>query len=202
MEHVGIRRAHVVGHSSSGNIALQLALDSPDLVHSIALLEPALFFVPSTPQLMESLSSTFPVYEAGDKAGAIDGCLRVALGAGYREVLDRMLPGAFAQAVTDADTFFQFELPALQEWRFTQEDASRIKQPILSVIGSESDKLWKGRTEVHELVQAWWPQAEAFVLQGAGHALQIENPTGMAEGLAAFFARHPIAVPSIVRARA
>jgi pimeloyl-ACP methyl ester carboxylesterase len=54
MEHVGIRRAHVVGHSSSGNIALQLALDSPEVVHSIALLEPALFGVPSAPQLMDS----------------------------------------------------------------------------------------------------------------------------------------------------
>jgi pimeloyl-ACP methyl ester carboxylesterase len=201
LEHLGIQRAHFVGHSYGGNIALQLALDSPDLVNSIALLEPALFFVPSTPRLMESLASTFPVYEAGDKAGAIDGCLQAALGAGYREVLDRALPGAFAQAATDADTFFQFELPALQQWSFTQADASRITQPVLSVIGSESHKLWKGRTEVHELVQAWWPQAETFSLQGAAHALQIENPTGMAKGLTAFFARHPIAVPSVVRAR-
>jgi pimeloyl-ACP methyl ester carboxylesterase len=201
MEHVGIQRAHVVGHSSSGNIALQLALDSPEVVHSIALLEPALFGVPSTPQLMESFAPAFQMYEAGNKAEAVDGCLRVVFGAGYRDVLDRVLPGAFAQAVTDADTFFQFEMPALQQWSFTQADASRIKQPVLSVIGSESHKLWKGRTEVHDLVQAWWPQAETFVLQGAAHALQIENPTGMAKGLTAFFARHPIAVPSVVRAR-
>src|SRR5262245_28619475 len=29
MQHLGIERAHVVGHSSSGAIALQLALDAP-----------------------------------------------------------------------------------------------------------------------------------------------------------------------------
>jgi pimeloyl-ACP methyl ester carboxylesterase len=202
VEHMGIQRAHFVGHSLSGNIALQLALDAPDVVHSIALLEPALFAVPSAPQLMESFAPVFRMYEAGDKTGAVDGCLRVVFGPEYRDALDRVLPGAFAQAAADADTLFQFEFPALQQWSFTQADASRIKQPVLSVIGSESHKLWKGRTEVHELVQAWWPQAESFVLRGAAHALQIENPTGMAKGLAAFYARHPIAAPSMVRAGA
>jgi pimeloyl-ACP methyl ester carboxylesterase len=47
MRHLGIERAHIVGHSSSGNIALQLALDAPDAVHSLAILEPALYSVPS-----------------------------------------------------------------------------------------------------------------------------------------------------------
>jgi len=46
------------------------------------------------------------------------------------------------------------------------------------------------------LLQAWLPQAEAFVLSGATHGLQYMNPTGMAEALAAFLARHPM--PSIV----
>ncbi len=137
------------------------------------------------------------MYEAGDMTGAIDGCLRVVFGPGYRDGLDRVLPGAFAQAVTDADTFFRFEMPALQQWSFTQADANRIKQPVLSVVGSESHTLWKGRAEVHELVQAWWPrEAETFVLQGATHRLQLMNPTGMAEGLAGFFARHPITASS------
>jgi hypothetical protein len=40
---------------------------------------------------------------------------------------------------------------------------------------------------------AWLPRAEAFVLHGATHALQIIDPTGMAEGLAGFFGRHSIA---------
>jgi pimeloyl-ACP methyl ester carboxylesterase len=33
MDQLGIQRAHVVGHSSSGNIAQQLALDAPETVH-------------------------------------------------------------------------------------------------------------------------------------------------------------------------
>jgi hypothetical protein len=45
---------------------------------------------------------------------------------------------------------------------------------------------------VHELVLAWLPQAEAFVLIGATHGLQMIDPKGMAAGLADFLARHPL----------
>ena len=43
-------------------------------------------------------------------------------GPDYRGVLDQVLPGAFEQAVTDADTFFGQELPAVQQWTLTRED--------------------------------------------------------------------------------
>ena len=39
LKHLGIARAHVVGHSYGGAVALQLALDSPELTESLALLE-------------------------------------------------------------------------------------------------------------------------------------------------------------------
>lgn len=42
MQSLGIERAHLVGHSCGGNISLQLALDSPQSVQSIALLEAAM----------------------------------------------------------------------------------------------------------------------------------------------------------------
>jgi pimeloyl-ACP methyl ester carboxylesterase len=41
LRHLGIDRAHIVGHSSSANIALQLALDAPEAVVTLTLLEPA-----------------------------------------------------------------------------------------------------------------------------------------------------------------
>jgi pimeloyl-ACP methyl ester carboxylesterase len=40
LRHLGVERAHVVGHSYGGIVALQLALDTPGVVHSLALLEP------------------------------------------------------------------------------------------------------------------------------------------------------------------
>src|SRR5688500_5047069 len=42
-----LRRVHVVGHSTGAVIALQMAVDHPDVVHSLTLMEPTLLMVPS-----------------------------------------------------------------------------------------------------------------------------------------------------------
>jgi pimeloyl-ACP methyl ester carboxylesterase len=196
MRHLGIERAYVVGHSSSGNIALQLALDAPDAVHSLALLEPALMSVPSAQTSRAFVGTAIQLYRAGDKAGAVDTFLQGTCGPGYRAVLDQALPGAFDQHVADADTFFGQELPALQQWSFTQEDARRISQPVLAVTGAKSQELDRIWAERQELLLAWLPNVEPFVLPDATHLLQVQNPRGMAEGLAAFFARHPLSASS------
>jgi pimeloyl-ACP methyl ester carboxylesterase len=192
MHHLGIERAHIVGQSSSGNIALQLALDAPDAVHSLAILEPALYSVPSVQTSRAFVGAAVQLYRAGDKAGAIDTFLQGVCGPGYRPVLDQALPGAFDQHVADAETFFGQELPALQQWSFTAEDARRITQPVLAVIGAKSQELDPIWGERQELLLTWLPNVEPFVLPDAGHLLQIQNPQGMAEGLVAFFARHPL----------
>jgi pimeloyl-ACP methyl ester carboxylesterase len=193
---LGIERAHVVGHSSGGAMALQLALDAPEVVHSLVLLEPGLMDVPSGPAFEEAAGPAFRMYQAGDKEGATDSLLRVAVGPAYRSFLDALIPGGYAQAVADAATVFAVESPSLGEWRFTQEDARRITQPVLAVHGSESAKDWAGWPEVHARVQEWMPQAEPFVLAGANHALEEMDPRGVAEAMAAFLARHPIPMPT------
>src|SRR5262245_10132488 len=73
MQYLGVPCAHIVGHSYGGAIALQLALDAPEVVHSLALLEPALLMVPSAQQFMEAMGPVFQLYEAGNKTGAVDG---------------------------------------------------------------------------------------------------------------------------------
>ena len=193
MRGLGIERAHVVGHSSGGVIALQLALAAPEVVHSLVLLEPALVDnVPSGPLIAEAIGPVLQMYQAGNKEGAMDGFLRVAIGPAYRSSLDELIPGGYEQARADADTFFAVELPSQGEWRFTREDAGRITQPVLAVLGGESVKDWAGWPEIHALVQEWMPQAEPFVLAGSNHALEEMDPRGVATAMAAFFARHPM----------
>src|SRR5262249_28833936 len=84
------------------------------------------------------LGPVLQLYGAGDKAGAVDAWMRGVGGQSYRAALDRALPGAFDQAVADADTFFGQELPAVRQWSFTREDANRITQPVLAVLGAKS----------------------------------------------------------------
>jgi pimeloyl-ACP methyl ester carboxylesterase len=192
MRELGIARAHIVGHSSSANIALQLALDAPEAVHSLALLEPALMGVPSAQSSRAFVTVAVQLYRAGDKAAAVDTFLRGTCGPGYRAVLDQALPGAFEQHVADADSFFTQELPALREWPFTEEDARRIAQPALAVIGEKSQALDPIWVERHDLLLSWLSNVEPFVLPGATHLLQVQNPRGMSEALGSFFLRHPL----------
>jgi hypothetical protein len=58
------------------------------------------------------------------------------------------------------------------------------------------DRRGPGFPEGYALLRQWLPEAEGFVLPGATHALQIENPSGMADALRTFLARHPMAVPA------
>jgi len=187
LQRLGISRAHVVGHSSSGNIALQLALDFPGAVRSLAVLEPALMSVPSAATSRGFIGTAAQLYLGGDRSGAVDMFLRGTCGSTYRAVLDQVLPGAFDQYVADAETFFAQELPALQQWSFRREDAGRIKQPVLAVVGARSlemDPIWGER---HQLLLDWLPNVEPFVLPEATHLLQLMNPRDMARVLATFF---------------
>ena len=196
LEYLGIERAHVVGHSGGGVIALRLTLDAPEVVHSLILLEPALLDVPSGALLLQALEPVLERYGAGEKEGAADSFLRWAIGPDYRAWLDRLIPGAFQQLVADADPFFGVELPSYKEWFFTREDARRITQPVLGVLGAESASIWPGWNEVQERLREWLPQTEPFVLAGANHALQERDPRGAAEAIAPFLVRHPMRVPA------
>ena len=134
LQSLRISRAHVVGHSSIGNVALQMAIDFPECVHSLAILEPALMSVPAA---------------------------------------------ATSDQFADAETFFEQEMPALQQWSFGQSDAMRISQPVLAVVGARSlemDPIWGER---HQLLLDWLPRVEPFVLPDATHLLQVMNPRGM-----------------------
>ena len=200
MRHLGIERAHVVGHSSSASMALQLALDACDAVQSLALLDPARPAVPSALQMESVTAFVEPAlerYRAGDKAGAVDIWMRGVCGPDYRAALERALPGAVDQAVADADTFFGQELPAVAQWSFGQEEAARIAQAALVVLGENSIPLFRERCD---LLLAWLPNAEAFELPEATHLLHVQNPGAMANALAAFFSRHPLPASPTLKA--
>jgi pimeloyl-ACP methyl ester carboxylesterase len=188
LRHLGITRAHVVGHSSGAAIALQLALDHPDAVHSLALLETALLVVPSGPFAGDAVRT----FLAGDRAAAVDIWMRGVCGPDYRAVMDRVLPGALDRAVRDAATFFGQELPAVRDWTFDRSHAERITQPALLVLGARSGEVSPAFGERHDLLLAWLPRAEPFVLPDATHLLHVQNPTGMADGLARFLTAHPM----------
>jgi pimeloyl-ACP methyl ester carboxylesterase len=189
MDQLELGSAHVVGHSSSALIALQLAVDFPAAVRTLALLEPA------RPAPQTELQAQFrrdvvePAVErfrAGDRAGAVETWALGVFGPDYRERFERGLPGAIEQCIADASAFFGQELPALQRWSFTQEDASRISQPVLAIVGENTAPSFPERVD---LLCSWLPDVERVELPRVSHLLHVEDAQETAAALASFYIR-------------
>jgi pimeloyl-ACP methyl ester carboxylesterase len=190
MDHVGWDRAHLVGHSYGALVVLQLAVDAPERVGCMALLEPAARGVSSAAQVVSALQPVIAAYRSGDTIGAVDAFLCHVCGDGYRAPLENAVPGAFAEAVAEADLFFQAEMPAVQQWSFGPDDAGRVMSPVLNVVGARSAERF---VEASQLIQSWFPHAERLTVPDAGHLLMVQNADAMAQGLRAYLARHPLA---------
>ena len=190
LDHLGIAAAHVAGHSYGGVTALQLAVDAPTRTHTLGLLEACVMTVPSAADFGSGVASIAEMFQSGDSQGALVGILTAVGGPDPVSRLDKALPaGWFDQALADLPTLFAADIPSLGTWQFGQEQAAKITQPALTVLGSETAPLY---SETHELLNQWLPNAEPFVLEGATHMLHWEDPDGMAAGLLAFLARHPM----------
>ncbi len=189
LRHLGIRQAHFVGQSGGGVVILQVALDAPEIVHSLALLEPALPSVLfNSPEFGAVAEKAVSSYESGDKAGAMNAFGQEVGGSDFRAVFDQTLPhGHFERWVADADTLFQADFPAYPQWTFGHEEAARITLPTLNMRGANTRSYFR---EIYETVRTWLPHAENFVLPNATHAMLQTNPKGAAERLASFFSSH------------
>ncbi len=191
VQQLGIDRAHMVGLSYGGTILLQFAVDYPDDVHTLTVMEPGLPQVmEASPEFQELTAAVTPLLENGEAAEAIDTFFRGICGQEYAAAFDRTLPaGWFERWVEDAETLFPHDAPALDAWEFTEEDAARIDAPVLNVRGADTAPFFE---EIHETVQSWIPHAERAVLPDATHCMLELNPGGAATLLAEFFAQHPM----------
>jgi pimeloyl-ACP methyl ester carboxylesterase len=106
-----------------------------------------------------------------------------------RTVIEKHVPGGATQAMQDADTFFGSYLPALNAWQFGPEQVADISQPVLLVLGTETEQWF---VDGGELLHSWFPQVKDCTIEGVGHLLHMQCPEPVAQGVAEFFARHPI----------
>jgi pimeloyl-ACP methyl ester carboxylesterase len=193
LDHLGARHAHVVGHSSGAAIGIQVALDRPDVVHTLTLLEPTLVSLPRGQAFLKQAAPVFAAYASGDHSGAFAMFVAAASGLDWetcRALLEERIPGVVAQSINDADTFFGIELPSLTEWEFGAEQAAAIRRPVLSVLGAETQPLW---VEIADFLRASLPYVEESRIDGVGHLLQIQEPEPVARQIAQFLGRNPMA---------
>lgn len=190
LRHLGIPRAHLVGHSYGGLISLRAALDSPDAVQSLSLLEPPLLGSPFAAPFFEfAATHLFAPYGEGKVAEACETFLDAVGGAGARARCEQAIPGAWETLLGDARTLFEREFPCATEGLFLESDAPRVKQPAISVVGAKSEPIFQAS---HQALLGCLPDVKSAVIPNATHFLQVEEPRAVAEAVAGFVSRHPI----------
>lgn len=194
LDALGIGQAHVLGHSSGSLVGLQLALDRPDLVRSLVLVEPAAATSLLPPAVAEGFGRVnermVATAASGDLGTAFDTFMRVVCAEDHRDVLLAALgPDGLRRAERDCGFFFRDEVRAVQEWALPDADAMRVTSPVLLVQGGASPPV------VHALVSGLagrLPDAEIATVECADHLLPLRDPAALARIAAAFATRHGI----------
>ena len=196
MDALGIGRAHLVGNSMGGRVAIEVGLERPDRVGGIALLSPAVAFVrrdwhwlvrfarPELGMLPHSLGrhrientfwALFADRDLVDPSVAdivVDEFERI-----YRS------PGARLAFLSSARAIY-LENPFGKNGFYPR--LSTLEPPALFVWASH-DRLIPEKFRHH--VERWLPSAEQVVLEGCGHVPQVERPERTNGLLERFFAR-------------
>jgi pimeloyl-ACP methyl ester carboxylesterase len=192
LDHLSIRRAHIAGHGSGSVAALQLAFDFPERVHSLVLFETALLTMPAAKPLLERAAPALEAFGAGDHETALATFMTAVTGLPWercRALMEERVPGLVAQALADAETFFATELPPLTSWVLDRARAATFSQPVLSVLGVETQPFFHA---VDEVLRASFPHVETRKIAGVGHLLHLQRPEPVAREVAEFLRRHPI----------
>ena len=178
-------RAHVVGHSYGGTIALVLALARPDLVGRLTLLEPAPY-----PLLCDAGETAL--------AGEIEGRNRhfietVRAGGRDAEAMERYLdyfndrPGFWRsldervqERMLSLTERLAIGLEAVERLDMRQADLAAIAVPVTVIRGGATDPL---HARLTGLVAQSIPGATLVDLPGAGHMMTLTHGPAIAEML-------------------
>jgi pimeloyl-ACP methyl ester carboxylesterase len=180
-----VASTHVVGQSSGGVIALQIARAAPELVHSLTLLEPALsFLIPSVPEFAGALEGAAKLYSEGDKVGAMRTLAAIVVGdTAPPEVLAQFHAEYLERWIEDADAVFQNDIHALQGWDFSEDELAEIDQPVLNIRGEHTPPFF---AHVYLMLQKRLPHCESLIVPGVSHVLLQMAPRLIAERIAEF----------------
>lgn len=194
-DHLGLDGACWVGHSSGCQIVLQLALDRPDLVRTLILIEPAAgggFAVPAAEALgRRFIGPAMASFAAGDVPAAFDIFMRGVCGDGFRTVLEQRLGASGVElAVRQSSFFIRDEVPAVIESTFSAADAARILCPVLVAEGANGAAEGPLSRQITARAVELLPHAEVVRVAGTNHMMPLQDPEAVARMIRDFATRH------------
>jgi len=166
-------------------MALQGAIDTPEAVARLVLLEPAPSPAgPSSEELVRTaVGPAVGAAQSGDIRGAVDTFLTGVCGPDWAAVArQRLGDDAMERIVRDARFFFADEVVAAMEWTIDESTAAQVRAPTTLVYGAAPAT--KAHEETTRTLAGWLPNAELIALPGVGHSLPLEDPALVARTVA------------------
>ncbi|MBV7380712.1 alpha/beta fold hydrolase [Maritimibacter dapengensis] len=180
------KRADVIGHSFGATVALRLAMERPEQVRAVVLIEPVMFAAIRSGPHFERVNATMRnVKNALDGGDAIEAA-RIFNDAVTPEMpFDELPEGRQVRMATRARL-------VLTECGVTLDDApglldagrlEKVKQPVLLLEGSNAPP---GIREINDVLSARLPNVQRVVVVGAGHMSPLTHPENIAGEIATF----------------
>lgn len=183
-KHLPDQPAHLIGHSFGATLALRIALDHPDRVKSLTLIEPVLFCAASGPGRAAHDAHVADVPTAvleGDTAKAA----RIFLSLWGAERFDA-LPPTLQQAFTARIWIPDACAPALvQDSAHMLPRLPRLNVPTLLLHGAKSPPVI---AEIMAHLAETLPNARAQTLPAAAHMAPLTHPAKTAQAIGDFLA--------------
>ena len=190
LDYLGIEKAHFAAESSGGVVLLQFARDYPEMVNSMALMEPALpDALNRSAEFNETMARAGEAAERGDLQQAAHIFYEEVVCPHYREIMDPNLPAGWLDQMAREMDAVAKESDAMNEWQFTADDAAMIDRPVLNIVSSNPRPFME---EVYQTIQQWFPQADNVMIPDSYHCILEGKPAESAALLADFFSRHPM----------
>jgi 3-oxoadipate enol-lactonase len=185
LDHLKIDRAHLVGHSFGGQLAIDFALTHPTRVASLVLVGAAPSGLVPSAEEAKAIGAIFAAAKGGDEA-VLKAWLNHPMWSASRDRPDVMKALAastrrsLAAFKMTAPPYVPMDPPAIKRLR-------EIKVPALVVIG---DRDLPSLREAADMMTREIPGAMLKVIQGADHALPIGWSTEFNAAALEFLIRH------------
>src|SRR5579863_1052862 len=200
LDHLGIKKAHILAFSFGGVIGFQFLLSYPERAHSAILLEP---YLPREAQdgvqaNIAAFTRAMEMYKSGNKLGAALRYMEDVCGPSFLSAVEMTGPlDVWSRVEQAVDTTFTIDFPAISSWGFRMSQANSLvsrkpEMPVLAVMGLDSESAMPGFRETQRFLMNWLPQAERCGIMNATHGLQSMNPVAVGQGVHAFLKKHPM----------